>query len=454
MEKYFEGYYCKDYNAVNSISAENSRKVLNTIANSYPSAITQQEISEQAGVLYNSVTNALETLLSSGYIKRDKIERHTSRGRPAKSSEKIQSRGYEYYIENRNFALNQQWAYQLAPGYVKYKPDFLYAWNILVEKEQQNEIYPLLINLLKRVMNKINASNYPILKEIIPITASKRNDGMVHCRDCGLNHEARDFIRAVLLHLLDRLEESRPFIDFMIENNFILKDSNGYNELLNLSPVQEKIKRKEKEQAKQWLENLPQDAKEIVEWILNENPSISTEQIKWRVNKLISEPYFDEQLDDFVPLDLQDALSLIAEEQQASQLPVEVEETVTPSATKIVNIEQTQTKGGIKITLNKVEFAADCVAAFLTVEKTVDDAHDIRFLKHQSKAVQGERQFEATYRGPNYKEIRDTIPHGIREYGAVKFEAVDYDESLTKFEFAFSKYLNNYVFIFEVKIPK
>lgn len=166
LEKYFEGYYCKDDNAVDGIGTEASRKVLRVISNSYPSGITQQEISEQAGVHYNTVTNVLEKLLSSGFIKREKIERHSSRGRPAKSSEKIQNRGYEYYIENRNFALNQQEAYQLASGYVKYKPDFQYAWSILVEKEQRDEINILLMKLLRQVMSKIIGSNDPILKEI------------------------------------------------------------------------------------------------------------------------------------------------------------------------------------------------------------------------------------------------------------------------------------------------
>lgn len=255
--------------------------------------------------------------------------------------------------------------------------------------------------------------------------------------------------------MLDRLEESRPFIDFLSENNFILKDSNRYNELLNQSPVQEKIKRKEKEQAKQWLENLPQNDKQSVELILEKNRSISIEEIKWRVNKLTGEPYFDERLDDFVQLNVHDSLFLIAEEQQAPQSPVEVnEKTVTPSANEIVYVQETQIKGGIKITLNKVEFAADYVAAFITVEKTVDDGHDIRFSKFQSKAVQGERQFEAAFRGPNYKEIRHTIPYGIREFGAVKFEAVDYDEGLAKFEFAFDMHLNHYVFIFELEFPE
>ena len=32
---------------------------------------------------------------------------------------------------------------------------------------------------------------------------------------CGLNHEARDFIRAILIRLIDQLETSGDFIDFL-----------------------------------------------------------------------------------------------------------------------------------------------------------------------------------------------------------------------------------------------
>ena len=41
------------------------------------------------------------------------------------------------------------------------------------------------------------------------------------CGQCGINHEARDFIRAVLLHLLDHLEKNHNSIRFMKENEFI-----------------------------------------------------------------------------------------------------------------------------------------------------------------------------------------------------------------------------------------
>lgn len=41
---------------------------------------------------------------------------------------------------------------------------------------------------------------------------------------CGVNHEARDFVRAAMLHLIDRLEKNDDFIRFMKQNQFINKE--------------------------------------------------------------------------------------------------------------------------------------------------------------------------------------------------------------------------------------
>ena len=42
---------------------------------------------------------------------------------------------------------------------------------------------------------------------------------------CGLNHEARDFIRAVLLYMIDQFEQSKNFIDFLKENELVTNDA-------------------------------------------------------------------------------------------------------------------------------------------------------------------------------------------------------------------------------------
>ena len=45
------------------------------------------------------------------------------------------------------------------------------------------------------------------------------------CSQCGLNHEARDFIRAILLYMVDQFEQSKDFIEFLKENNLLTNDA-------------------------------------------------------------------------------------------------------------------------------------------------------------------------------------------------------------------------------------
>lgn len=45
------------------------------------------------------------------------------------------------------------------------------------------------------------------------------------CTQCGLNHEVRDFIRAMLIHLIDKLEGYDKFFDFLKENHLITQEA-------------------------------------------------------------------------------------------------------------------------------------------------------------------------------------------------------------------------------------
>ena len=45
------------------------------------------------------------------------------------------------------------------------------------------------------------------------------------CSLCGLNHQARDFIRAMLLYLIDQLEESSKFVKLLKNNQFLTQEA-------------------------------------------------------------------------------------------------------------------------------------------------------------------------------------------------------------------------------------
>ena len=252
------------------------------------------EISRQTRTSATTVYNSLKSLEDAGFITKKKDK--PSRGRPGAASTS-DDRSFKYYIENTNFALKDD-KYQIAPGYTKNTSVFLQAWSVLVDKKELDEVYSILMKILRQAMTQITSFGDPKLKQLRPNT-----DKSMQCQFCGGNHDARDFIRATLLHILDQFETSNTFMDYLSEKQFISKDIYEENHLLN----QEKSK-KEK-QAKEWQNNLPPDSKHIVESILKKSPLYSLEQLMWKVNKLIVEQDFSEQ----------EALSKIAKEQTNSE---------------------------------------------------------------------------------------------------------------------------------------
>ena len=233
----------------------------------YPKGITITEISKQTHTSANTVYNSLKSLEDAGFIMKKKDK--SSRGRPGAAAPTSDDRSFKYYIENRNFALKDD-NYQFAPGYTKYTSNFLYAWNQLVEKNQLDDVYSLLIKILRPVMTKITSSGDPILKQLRP-NAEKS----MLCQFCGVNHDARDFIRATLLHILDQFETSSMFMDFFNEQQFISRD-------MNLTPIQEKSKIEE--QGNEWLDNLATDAKGIPESIVEKSSCSVNQLMQCRIN--------------------------------------------------------------------------------------------------------------------------------------------------------------------------
>ena len=53
------------------------------------------------------------------------------------------------------------------------------------------------------------------------------------CKNCGYNHEARDFIRATLLHLIDGLETDKRFIRIITDEGII--EERVHKELMSMT---------------------------------------------------------------------------------------------------------------------------------------------------------------------------------------------------------------------------
>ncbi len=148
MSKYFEGYYRKDDISVDGIRTETSRQVLCRFSRHYPLGVTVDEISKQTEIPPDTVRGSLDSLEDAGFIRKKRYGKH--RGRPGKNDVHADVRSYRFHIENRNFALNKEDKYQFAPGYAKYTSDFRMPGNVLVEKNQLDGVYSLLIKILRR----------------------------------------------------------------------------------------------------------------------------------------------------------------------------------------------------------------------------------------------------------------------------------------------------------------
>lgn len=131
-----------------------------------------------------------------------------------------------YIIEESDNAMNllsrhpdSRWrkpAYTLAPGYVDYNEEFLNKWNTLLGER--------LID--KDVLNDLSGEILLVLKPIFSLIQGE--DDTKHCINCGIDHEARNLLRAIILKILDHVELSPEYIKFIGEKN-ILNESGFEN---------------------------------------------------------------------------------------------------------------------------------------------------------------------------------------------------------------------------------
>jgi hypothetical protein len=132
----------------------------------------------------------------------------------------------------------------MAPGNVDYPDEFIDSWHKIVTKQEQDEVCKLLLEFIKRALRRVTESNDENVRKWTPETSlsyslsekeithsqerksqevSKNKKQKFCCSQCGINHEARDFMRATLLHLIDHLERAKGFVEFMEENEFAEK---------------------------------------------------------------------------------------------------------------------------------------------------------------------------------------------------------------------------------------
>ena len=104
----------------------------------------------------------------------------------------------------------------LPPGNVLYTEGFVDVWHKLVGKEEEEELCIVLLRYIEKILARVNNHDDAKVRKWAP----ERN--IQHCcSQCGLNHEARDFIRAVLLRLIDQLEKNDVVLNYLKDNDLL-----------------------------------------------------------------------------------------------------------------------------------------------------------------------------------------------------------------------------------------
>jgi hypothetical protein len=210
---YIKGYYLKDDKQLKCISSAETRKVLKKFKKSHPEKLTEKDL--YSVVTEGTATKALSSLKDGGFI----VEGGKM---PIKKSRKP---AMTFHFEDLNFVSNENQGSEIpyAPGYVYYDENFLQAYKLLIEKDEDQELYRLFNRRIGNIFKKVFLSEDPLVRQMAP-----RIDNF--CPGCGFNHEARDFIRALMLHLMDEFERDPQFLAFLKEKNLV--DDKVYSQLL------------------------------------------------------------------------------------------------------------------------------------------------------------------------------------------------------------------------------
>lgn len=230
MKNYVSGFYCRDDLHLQIMNKDSNRRILEALRKAYPEGLTVEELARKTKLPIKTIYAQKAELYREYYINHlaeEEGEYKHLRGRPSSASrsrEEARRKRVRIVIED---ASGYHDPYEgkkptpLPPGNVVFSDGFTEAWDNIVGKEQEEILCNELLRFIQIVFNRIDdltsgKENGKIIKNWIP-------ERMVEfcCTQCGLNHETRDFIRAMLLHLIDKLEKNDKFFDFLKDNRFL-----------------------------------------------------------------------------------------------------------------------------------------------------------------------------------------------------------------------------------------
>jgi hypothetical protein len=189
--------------------------MLKAVVNSHPLPMIIGDIASKGKISVKTAYGAdyLRRMVNDGLIR--EVGESEETGGPNK-----------YVFENVNsLSRGRLTKNYLAPGNVEYLDEFKTALDKLINQIEIKTKFRILLEFVKSIVESVKGSDDQLI--------APKEDSSYLCSTCGLNHEARDFIRATLLYLLDQFERSSDYLEFIREKNYI--DKEHYNEYYKLT---------------------------------------------------------------------------------------------------------------------------------------------------------------------------------------------------------------------------
>jgi hypothetical protein len=225
MKEYISGYYCRDDLHLQVINKESNRRMLQALRDAYPNGLTVFELADVTDLPLKTIYAQKAELYREYYVNHLDEKTIKTRGRPTihtkeTESQRNRTRLVIEEVSGVHDLYNGKKPTPLPPGNVVYSDGFVDAWHKTVTKEEEDEACISLLRFLQKMVNRISEYDDEETRIWSPEKKIERC-----CSQCGLHHEARDFMRAMLLHLIDQLEKHSKFIDFLKENNFLTQQA-------------------------------------------------------------------------------------------------------------------------------------------------------------------------------------------------------------------------------------
>ena len=219
MISYFKGYYCLNPQQIRLLNSSKVRNIFKILRGQHHVPITATEIASKARINLKTVYALLDRLKESGLVK--SINDTSQRGRPTSSSSNPRSK--KFFLEEGQVFSSPFKDSIVSAGFIPVEDGFKKFWSQIVDPNETTDIILGIQRLINNLMSRVKDSTGSEIKKWAP-TSLDVNSQISYCPGCGINHESIEFIRALIMCLLEQLEKKDEFFQFLRENRFVTSD--------------------------------------------------------------------------------------------------------------------------------------------------------------------------------------------------------------------------------------